>query len=247
MNGNLAVRESIFANHCCQGRKRAFQTFDESNVDEEGRKQLLERLDEKEEGAKRRRIECIKANGLTIDANCDKDLDDLDSDTSKLIVHADSCNETSCLSLPSSLVDLEVKDNALVRCVCLQFKDLNQLHSITIGANCFSSPEASSLSKCFSLSSCVAIQTLVIGDNSFGDYRAFVLSGLKLLKEVSLGDNAFCSCESVIVESSRWTVSSYSDCPALTTIQLGTNALQGNASSTVSVTMKGTVDSFRFS
>lgn len=201
MKGNLAVRASVFANYCDQGRKRAFQKFDENNVDEEGRKQLAKRLDEKEEGAKRRRIECIKANGLTIDANCDKDLEDMDSDTSKLIVHADSCNETPTLSVPSSLVDLEVKDNALVRCACLQLKDLNQLRSVVIGTNCFSSPEAASLSKSFSLSSCVAIQTLVIGDNSFGDFRTFVLSGLKLLKEVFLGDNAFCGCESVIVES----------------------------------------------
>ena len=190
------------------------------------------------------RDELIQAIGLTIGASSDRDLVDLDSDTSELIVHANSCNETTNLSLPLSLVVLEIQDNALVQCACLELTNLDQLRSITIGANCFTSSETMSPSKRFSLSSCAALQTLVIGNYSFSDFGTFILSGLSMLKEVTLGDNAFCCFESVVIESSRWTVSLFSDCSSLTAIHLGTNALQGNASSTVSVIMKGTFAPF---
>ena len=204
MKGNLAIRKSKFADCVSQAQKRAYQVYDENSADEEGRKQLAAKLDEKEEGAKRRRIECIKANGLTIDVTCDKDLEDMDLDTSKVVIHADSCNETVTLSLPQHLVTLEVQASSLAQCGSVQWTGLSQLRSITIGSNCFSSSEPVSPSKSFSLSSCPSLQKLVIGDGSFVPFEVFSLSDLKELKEISLGDNAFCGIKSVTIESGLW-------------------------------------------
>ena len=170
MKGNYAIRSSEFMEHCTQGRKRAFQVCDENDASEEGRKRLTERLDEKEEDIKRRRIECIKLNGLTVTVKCDQELSNLDPTISKLIIHSDSCNETTSFLFPLSVSSLEVQNSCLRKCGSMVMKEMNKLHSLRIGARCFSRTErgeAASLSNVFSLSLCPTLQVLVIGNFSF--------------------------------------------------------------------------------
>ena len=203
--GNLSVRASEFAAYCEEARSRAYasyeMSYDASKTDEEGKKRLAERLDEKEGDLLEHREECIRASGLIILGKCDKDLEDMDSNASKLVVQENSCNKTTSLSLPTSLVALDIQSGSLTRCGSVQWTNLNQLRSITIGPNCFSSSEAVSSSKSFSLSSCPALQVLVIGDGSFALFGVLFLSDLSMLKEITLGEGAFCSFESATIES----------------------------------------------
>ena len=69
-------------------------------------------------------------------------------------------------------------------------KEVNKLHSLRIGARCFSSTErgeAASLSNVFSLSLCPTLQVLVIGNFSFSNFGVFTLSDLPSLAIVQIG------------------------------------------------------------
>ena len=75
------------------------------------------------------------------------------------------------------------------RCASIEWKDFDQLQSVEIGADCFTNSEMEegvSPSKSLSISSC-PLQTLVIGNHSFGDFGVLALNDLPSLTTVRIG------------------------------------------------------------
>ena len=147
---------------------------------------------------------------LTVRVSSDDELNGLDPEATKLIVTANSCNNTATLLLPESLVDLEIQDNCLARCSSVQWKEHCSLRSIVIGNNCFTNPEETSLPVVFSICACPVLQSVIIGNNCFVN-ASLIIQGwlvlsmlpvdLKQLKEIIIGDTSFQCSRSMTVES----------------------------------------------
>lgn len=201
MHGDYAIGDTEFRTYCSEARERAQSWYNRNDSDENGRNQLRLKLDEKEASVRKQRSEFIKMHGLTVVVKNDRELDCLDPETTRLIVSANSCDDTQTFTPSTSLVDLEIQDNCLAQCSSVKWKELTHLHTIAIGENCFT--EASSSPMILSICSFPSLQSVTIGNNSFRYWKEFRLNELPALTTLQIGtpgqeSNCFVSASLVI-------------------------------------------------
>lgn len=141
------------------------------------------KLDDKERVVLERREEFIKAHGLTVRVSSELELCHLEPGMTKLIIAANSFNNTDHL-LSTSLASLNLQDNFLVPSFTAHSRRDENLPCITTDSSGLMDVSPSIV---FSLCSCFALQVLVVENNSFHSCEQMILSDLPALVTLQIG------------------------------------------------------------
>lgn len=119
---------------------------------------------------------------------------------STLQLNSGSFYETRTISINDlSLNRLAIGDNRFVRVRELVVNGLSELESIAIGSNSFRLSGNESTDGLLRITNCHKLESIVLGDGSFGDYKQVELDNLRRLQSVSFGANCFKYASSLLL------------------------------------------------
>ena len=149
---------------------------------------------------------CVKISLI----NNSKQLNEIITNITNLIISSNSCNELSELNLREYryLKSIEIGNDCFSNVDTCKIDGLNELKSLKIGMNSFTHLKSSFVgndkSQSFSISNCDELESIEIGRYSFRYYSGgFELRNLPKLVTIKIGEigsssNNFCFCSFVI-------------------------------------------------
>ena len=178
-------------------------------------------------------------DSFTLDILQEKDFFNLDSRITSICMNDGLCNNSAItkwdFSVYANLKDLVVGDDCIRYVKSVVLSGFTRLEKVSIGSYCCVSAVRGSLV----ILHCNELRTLSIGHDCCLEWGEFVLKDCALVKEVSIGDGSFVSCEQAAFESRTRAGHERIDLPELTQLKIGREVFKGSTDKDSSFVMRG--------